>query len=67
VLCRIDAYVDYVAVVEAESAKEAAELADWQPGSYTWEHRGACEFDARYYVALDKDGWEVEGTEVGDR
>ena len=49
------------------SAKEAAELADWQPGSYTWEPQGTCEFDARLYVTLDESGAEIESTMVGDR
>jgi len=67
VLCRVDAYADYVAVVEAETAEEAAELAYDDHGTLKWEHGGTCEFDARLYVALDADGGEIEGTEVGDR
>jgi hypothetical protein len=64
VLCRIDAYTDYVAVVEAESAVEAAELASDDHGAYQWEHRSVQEFDDRLYVTLDKGGCEIEGTEV---
>jgi len=67
VLCRIDAYADYVSVIGAESAEEAAELAHEDHGAFRWEHRGVVEFDDRLYVALNKDGWEIEGTEVGDR
>ncbi|MGH7023296.1 MAG: hypothetical protein ACREEB_06850 [Caulobacteraceae bacterium] len=67
VLCRIDAYADYVAVVEADSAEEAAELAWHDHGAYKWEHWGTVEFDARLYVTLDADGREIEATQVGDR
>jgi hypothetical protein len=67
VLCRIDAYADYITVVEAVSAEEAAELAREDPSAFNWEHRGTAEFDACLYVTLDRDGWEIEGTETGDR
>ncbi len=66
VLCRIDAYADYVAVVEADCAEEAAEQASEDHQGYEWEHRGTAEFDARLYVTLDKDGWEIEATEIRD-
>jgi hypothetical protein len=67
VLCRVDAYADYLALVEARDAEEAAELASEDLGSLKWESQGVVEFDARYYVTLDQDGLEIEGTEVGDR
>jgi hypothetical protein len=66
VLCRIDAFADYVAEVEAEDAEEAAQLADEDHGSYKWEHSGTQEFDARLYVTLDENGDEIEATQVGD-
>ena len=66
VLCRVDAYADYVAVVGAETPSEAAELAREDPGAFKWEHRGTAEFDDCLYVALDRNGWEIEGTETGD-
>jgi hypothetical protein len=66
VLCRVDAYADYVAVVEAGSAEEAAELASADHGAYRWENRGVAEFDDRLYVTLDAHGWEMDGTQVGD-
>jgi hypothetical protein len=66
VLCRIDAYADYVAVVEASSAQQAAERAAEDHGLYRWESRGTQEFDARLYVTLDADGWEIEATEIRD-
>jgi hypothetical protein len=66
VLCRIDAYADYVAKVEADSAAEAAELARENHGDYKWEYDQTAEFDDRLYVTLDDDGNEIEGTQVGD-
>jgi hypothetical protein len=67
VLCRIDAYADYVAEVEADTAEEAAQLAEDNHGDYEWAHDQTREFDDRYYVALDEDGNEIEATRVGDR
>ena len=66
VLCRIDAYADYVAEVEADSAEEAAELALDNHSDYTWEHDQTAEFDARFYVTLDSNGNEIEETQCGD-
>ena len=66
VLCRIDAYADYVAEVEAEDAAEAAELAREDHSGYKWEHDQTAEFDARFYVTLDADGDEIDATHVGD-
>jgi hypothetical protein len=66
VLCRVDAYADYVAVVDAETPEEAAALAREDPGAFKWEHRGSVEFDDCLYVALDRNGCEIEGTETGD-
>jgi hypothetical protein len=66
VLCRIDAYADYVAEVEADSAKEAARLAAANQGDYKWEHSQTAEFDDRYYAALDDDGEQIEATRTGD-
>ena len=50
VLCRIDAYADYVAEVEADSAEDAAQLAEGCHGDYIWEHHQTAEFDDRFYV-----------------
>ena len=67
VLRRVDAYVDYVAEVEAENAEEAAQLAnDDLIGCYKWEERGKQEFDARLYITLDENGDEIDGTQAGD-
>lgn len=65
VLSRVDAYVDYVAEVEAGSADEAAELAYDGDPSVMWEERGVVEFDARRVVVLDDDGDEIEETARG--
>jgi hypothetical protein len=67
VLCRIDAYADYVAEVEADDAEEAADLARDNHSDYRWEHDQTLEFDDRYYVALDDDGEQIESTRTGDR
>jgi hypothetical protein len=66
VLCRIDAYADYLAEVEAEDAEEAALLAEGNHSDPKWEHDQTREFDARYYVALDDHGNEIEATRTGD-
>jgi hypothetical protein len=66
-LCRVDAYVDYVAEVEADDAEEAAQLANQDfSGRYTWEQHGTQEFDARLYITLDENGDEIDGTQAGD-
>jgi hypothetical protein len=66
VLCRIDAFADYVAVVKARTAKQAAELARDNHGDYNWEHDQTQEFDARVYVTLDAEGREIDSTQTGD-
>jgi len=66
VLCRIDAFADYVAEVEANSAAEAAQLADEAHEDYEWHTDGVQEFDARIYVTLNADGSPDESTKVGD-
>ncbi len=63
---RVDAYVDYVAEVEADSPEEAAELASDDEAAFNWEEEGPCEFDARMFIALDADGSEIDGTQCGD-
>jgi hypothetical protein len=63
---RVDAFVDYVAVVEAEDPKEAAEVARADEGRYRWKEEGTCQFDARMFVTLDLRGYEIDGTDTGD-
>ena len=64
VLCRRDAYSDYVAEVEAETAEDAAILAKEDHNAYRWEATGVAEFDDAVYFTLDEDGAEIETTEV---
>jgi hypothetical protein len=64
VLCRIAAYADYVAEVEADSAEEAAQVAEDNHEDYTWEHRQTAEFDDRFYVTLDANGDEIESSDT---
>jgi hypothetical protein len=66
VLCRIDAFADYVAEVDAPDAAKAAEIARSAHGFYEWAHKQTAEFDARLYVTLDEEGDEIEATQVGD-
>lgn len=63
---RVDAYVDYVTSVEADTPEEAAEIAHDNEGEFEWECEGECEFDARQFIALDAKGDEIDGTQVGD-
>lgn len=66
VLRRVDAFVDYIADVDADSPQEAAQKASDREESYVWKDRSVAEFDARLFVALDDDGDEIEGTQCGD-
>ena len=66
VLCRVDAYVDYIAEVEADDPVAAAQLAHDDPDEYHWEAEGAQEFDARKYLTLDESGEEIEDSRAGD-
>ena len=63
---RVDAYVDYVARVKANTAKRAAALAAADESAFDWQEEGPCEFDARLFITLDADGNEIEATEVSD-
>jgi hypothetical protein len=65
VLCRVDAFIDYVAEVEADDAEDAAYLAKEGP-RLTWRREGEAEFDARVYVTLDGNGAPIESTQRGD-
>jgi hypothetical protein len=60
VLSRVDAYVDYVTEVEADSAEEAVDLAYDGGPEIKWEEQGVVEFDARHVVVLDEKGDEIE-------
>jgi hypothetical protein len=56
VLRRVDAYVDYIAVVEAKSARQAARLAEENENEYLWREIGTQQFDDRRFIMLDEDG-----------
>ena len=64
VLSRVDAYLDYLAEVEAEDANEAAILA-YEGEGVVWTLQGVTEFDARRVVTLGADGEEIEATARG--
>ncbi len=66
VLMRVDAFVDFVAEVEAGSADEASALAEANEGKIRWNSAGVSHFDARQFVALDAGGNEIEQTSRGD-
>ena len=66
VLCRIDAFADYIAKIEAPNQREAAKIAEARHGDFKWEHVQTQEFDARLYVTLDRRGREIDKTQVGD-
>ena len=66
VRCRTDAFIDYVAEVEAHTPEQAAKLANDGHSTYQWQRDGEAEFDARLYVALDADGNEIDSTQRGD-
>ncbi|HTK36722.1 MAG TPA: hypothetical protein VL358_15740 [Caulobacteraceae bacterium] len=65
VLCRRDAYVDYTARVDADTAEDAAWIANEQFEEQSWVRRDVSEFDACLFVTLDEEGAEIEGTECG--
>ena len=66
VLCRIDAFADYHAAVEAPDADQAARIAEERHGDFNGQHRHTEEFDARLYVTLDARGRGIDRTQVGD-
>ena len=66
VLSRKDAFVDYIAEIEAGSAEEAVQLAHAGTPEVVWKEEGVVEFDAVHMVALDGDGLEIESTARGD-
>lgn len=53
VLRRVDAFVDYLAEVEADNAKQAATIANNDEAKFAWKKSGIAHFDARSFVTLD--------------
>ena len=66
VLKTVDAYVRYIATVEANTAKEAAELAREHEEKCIWVHDSTSEYDNRDFVTLTDDASEIEETRIGD-
>jgi hypothetical protein len=66
ILSRKDAFVDYLAEVEADTPQAAVDLAYWGGLEIEWKERGVVEFDAVHMVALDDEGQEIESTAQGD-
>lgn len=66
VLCRVDAFTDYVTSVEADDPQGAVSLARAEHNKYDWKPRSTEEFDARVYVALDSNGGPIEETKSSD-
>lgn len=60
-----DAFVEYVAEVEAPDAQAAADAAYEHPDQYKWEREGVSQYDACRVVALDDDDQEIESTVRG--
>jgi hypothetical protein len=61
ILSRVDAYVDYICEVEAETAKEAVDLVYGGHIAVQWERQGVVEFDAVRMSAVDADGEDIDG------
>jgi hypothetical protein len=59
----VDAYIDYVGVVEAETPGAAAEMAADEDQDIEWLRDGEQEFDARVFITLDAEGDELFDTE----
>jgi hypothetical protein len=63
---RVDAFVDYVTNIEAATPDDAVWQARELESELSWKMEGPCEFDARQFLALDDDGTEIDGTQLGD-
>ena len=66
ILSRVDAFVDYVTDIDAETIEQAVELAYEGGPGIVWCRQGVTEFDAREVVGLDADGRTVDDTARGD-
>ncbi|GLK51538.1 MAG: hypothetical protein CMH94_07425 [Oceanicaulis sp.] len=58
---QVDAYVNYVAFIDAPDAETAVDWAYDDGGSYDWERDGVTEFDDVRVAVIDNSGDEVEG------
>ncbi len=65
VISRVDAFVDYVAEVEADDPHSAALIAYGGKADIDWKKQRVTEFDARRIATLDERGEEIESTAQG--
>lgn len=66
VLSRVDAFVDYVAEVEADSPEEAVNLVYDGDVEVKWRNGASPNSRGRHVVALDDEDNEIESTARGD-
>lgn len=64
VLRRVDAWIDYVTEVEAESPGDAALVAARMDSASAWTRVGEAEFWNAHFATLDKHGLELSETVV---
>jgi hypothetical protein len=62
VLRRVDAWIDYIAEIEAKTAEDAAIIASDQNDRLSWRRVGEEEFWNARYAALDEGGEEISET-----
>ncbi|KPP82240.1 MAG: hypothetical protein HLUCCA04_05770 [Oceanicaulis sp. HLUCCA04] len=65
VISRVDAFVDYVAEIEADDPHSAASIAYSGDADVIWRRQRVTEFDARRIATLDEHGEEIESTALG--
>lgn len=65
VISRVDAFVDYIAEVEADDPHSAALIAYRGKADIIWHKQRVTEFDARRIATLDEHGEEIESTAHG--
>lgn len=63
---RVDAFVDYIAEIDADDADAAAQIAYEGGEGVVWKCQGVSEFDDRRVVTLDVDGEEIDATARGN-
>jgi NADPH-dependent ferric siderophore reductase len=65
VLRQVDAWINYEAMVEAESPEEAAQIASEKDSELTWtQSDDPQQFDHREFYTLDEEGSPIESTKV---
>jgi hypothetical protein len=66
VLRRNDAFIDYVALIDADTPEEACRIASERDDTLRWVRHGEAEHDARAFFVLDAKDREIGSTERGD-